>query len=367
VSVKTLKVTGHPTIQQVKFGRKRPKFAGPQFRLRNYLRASLPSPPTSVDYSGPAASILSDIMGNDRLGDCTCAGAYHIAGVETANAGDPFHATLLQVVQDYSAVSGYVPGNESTDNGADEVTCMNYWTNHGFANGTKLSGWLAVDATNLTELMTALWLFENLYFGLECPDTYTNPFPSGNGFTWGPGTPDPEQGHCIVGVGYNSSGVLISTWGMIGTWLWPAVHQLAIPSAGGAAYVWLTPDQIAKAALKAPNGVAWTDLLSDFDSMGGNVPVTPPPPAPAPAPPPAPAPAPTPPVIVPPSPAPPIPVPPAIVTLSQAQAWVEEGIGNRFPTIIPRAMAIQQAKIGLAKFWPTPVSHKEEEEPKSRR
>jgi hypothetical protein len=348
--VKTLKLSNHPTLTQVKFGRKRPSFIGPYFRLQNYLRASLPSPPTSIDYSGPAASILSDIMGNDRLGDCTCAGAYHIVGVETANAGDPFHATLLQVVNDYSAVSGYVPGNESTDNGADEITCMNYWTNHGFANGTKLAGWLALDATNQVEIMTAMWLFGDLYFGLECPDTYTNPFPNGNGFTWGPGTPDPDQGHCIIGTGYNSAGVQIATWGMRGTWLWSAVSQLAVASAGGAAYVWLTPDQIAKAALKAPNGVAWADLLSDFDSMGGNVPITPlPPPAPVPV---------------------PVPVPPAPsstgVTLSQAEAWVTYGLGNG-SRILTRDMAIQQAKIGLAKNWPAPVSVKEDEEPKSQK
>ena len=351
--VKMLKVTNHPTIQQVKFGRKRPQFVGPHFRLKNYLRASLPSPPTSVDYSGPATSILSDIMGNDRLGDCTCAGAYHIVGVETANAGDPFHATLLQVVNDYSAVSGYVPGNESTDNGADEITCLNYWTNHGFANGTKLLGWLTVDATNQVEVMTALDLFENLYFGLELPDTYTNPFPGGNGFTWGPGTPDPEQGHCIIGTGYTTNGVIIDTWGMLGTITWPAIKQLCVPSAGGALYVMLTPDQLAKGAMKAPNGVAWTDLLSDFDTMGGNVPVTPPVPAP-----PVPVPA-------PPSPPVPIPVPSSGVTLSQAQGWVTSGLGNG-PRILTRDMAIRQANIGLAKSWPAPVSV-HEEEPKSRK
>jgi hypothetical protein len=360
--VKTLLLPNHPKLTQVKFGRKRPKVLGPHFRLRNYLRASLPSPPTSCDFTGPATSILSDIMGNDRLGDCTCAGAYHIVGVETANAGDPFHATLLQVVTDYSAVSGYVAGDESTDNGADEVTCMNYWTQHGFANGTKLLGWLAVDPTNTAEVMQAMWLFENLYFGLELPDTYTNPFPSANGFLWGTGTPDPEQGHCIVGTGYNTTGVAIDSWGLLGFITYAAVAELCAASAGGGLYVWLTPDQLTKGMAKAPNGVAWTDLLADFDAMGGNVPVTPPPT-------PAPVPVPVPPVPVPPVPAPPAPPAPAPVgknvTLSQAQGWVTSGLGNG-PRVLTRDMAIQQAKIGLAKNWPAPVSQKDEE-PKSRR
>jgi hypothetical protein len=340
MTIKTITLTGHPTLSQVRFGRKRPIAIGPHFKLKNYLRASMPSPPTSCDYSSPAASILSDIMGNDTLGDCTCAGAYHIVGTETSNAGQPFHATLAQVISDYSAVGGYVPGDPSTDQGADEVTCMNYWTSHGFADGTKLLGWLSVDATNWTEVQTAMWLFENLYFGLELPDTYTNPFPSSNGFVWDVGTPDPNQGHCIIGTGYDTTGVKIDTWGMLGTITKAAIAKLCVANAGGALYVWLTPDQVAKAATKAPNGFAWSDLISDFDTMGGSVPV--PPPAPVPVPPAPPS---------PPAPPGPSPLPPAAVTLAQAQGWATSLISAGHP-LLTRQTAIGLARAGLAASWP---------------
>ena len=83
------------------------------------------------------------------LGDCVIAGGYHVEAVWTGNAGQLFTATDAQIVADYGAIGGYVPGDPSTDNGCDEQTAFNYWTKTGFANGTTLAGWLAVDAARL--------------------------------------------------------------------------------------------------------------------------------------------------------------------------------------------------------------------------
>ncbi len=276
----------------VKFGRKRPVAIGPHFKLKNYLRATLPAAPTTADFAAKATASLSQVYLNDQLGDCVIAGGYHIVGVETGNAsGSPFLATDQQLIADYSKIGGYVPGDPSTDNGCEEPVALNYWQQSGFADGTKLLGWLAVDATNKAEVMAALWLFENLMFAVELPDAWINPFPSAPGFTWGvAGSTDPQNGHCVVGVGYDANGVQVSTWGMIGTITWDAIAQYCTSNVGGGLYVMLTPDQLAKASDpttgKAPNGVSWGDLVADFDAMGGHVPQpTPAPPAP-PAPPP---------------------------------------------------------------------------------
>lgn len=280
--------------RHVKFGRIR-SASRPRLFFKSYLAehlGALPTPPTSADYSKPAATVLADIMGNDTLGDCVIAGAYHVCAVETGNAGDLFHATSAQIIHDYSAIGGYVPGDESTDNGCDLQTALNYWQKTGFANKTKLLGHIAIDATNQQEVELACYLFENLYFGLALPDAWVNPFPSGNGFTWSTaGSPDPSNGHCIMGYGFNSTGVLIDSWGMLGTLTWAAVKKYAAASAGGELYAMLSPDQLAKGQQKAPNGIDWSALISDFDSMGGNVTPQPSPPAPpAPQPPAPPAP-----------------------------------------------------------------------------
>lgn len=326
MSLKSIHSPSHN--RAVKMGRKRPVAVGPHFRFCNYLRAALPAAPVSADYSAPAKSILSDIMGNDQLGDCVIAGGYHVTGVETANAGAPFHATNAQILKDYSAIGGYVPGDPNTDQGCDEPTALNYWTQHGFANGTKLLGWLALDATNKAELMAALYLFENLYFGIELPDAWVNPFPSNDGFVWDVGAPDPSNGHCVIGYGYNTQGVLIDSWGMNGVLTWAAIAALCTQQAGGAVYVLCSPDQLAKGQNKAPNGVAWTTLLTDFNSMGGHVPI-PAPPTPTPTPTPA----------------------PTLVTLAQAQAWARAGIQQGSP-VMTHNMASRASDAGLAARWP---------------
>jgi len=277
----------------VHFGRVRPsdekRAALP--KLRDYFVASkqklLPTPPGGCDYSGAARSILADVMGNDAEGDCVIAAGYHIVGTETANAGDPFHATLAQVNADYGAIGGYVPGDPSTDNGCDEATAIGYWTSNGFADGTKLAGSLLLDASNQQELMLACYLFENLFFGTALPDAWISPFPSKDGFSWDvAGAANPNNGHGYMGCGYSPGGVYIGTWGLIGAQTWRAIAKYNTDEAGGDVYVLVTPDQLAKGQTRAPNGIAWTDLLADLVAMGGA-------PAPAPAPPP-PAPGPTP-------------------------------------------------------------------------
>jgi len=325
-TLKTIQTKNHGTV---KMGRRRPAARPLVLSIKNYFRATLPSAPATCDYSAKAMAGLNQMYLNNELGDCVIAGGYHVEGVETGNAsGTPFIATNQQIIADYSAIGGYNPDDPSTDQGCDEVTALNYWTQTGFANKTKLLGYAAVDPTNPAELMSALYLFENLYFGLELPDQYVNPFPAASGFTWDvAGNPDPNNGHCIVGVGYNAQGVTISTWGMLGTFTWAAVAKYCTAQANGALYVLLSPDELSAGQTRAPNGVDWTALIADFDSLGGNVP------SPV-APPPAPGPSPS-----------------ASVTLAQAQQWAAAGFGKSHSTLTQK-QAISLAQAGLANHWP---------------
>ena len=348
--MKALKSAFAPSLSRmIKFGRRTPVAPGHKFRLRNYLRASLPAPPASCDYSPAALKALAQMYGNDNLGDCVIAGGYHIEGVETGNAGDMFIATSAQIVKDYGSIGGYVPGDPSTDNGCDEDTATNWWESHGFANGTKLLGAIALDPANITEVMQGIDLFEDCMFGVNLPDAWVNPMPSKSGFVWDvAGAPVPENGHCFIGYGYNGKGVLISTWGMIGLITWAALQKYCAASAGGQLLLLLTPDQLAKGQAKAPNGVAWTDLISDFDTMGGNVPV------PAPAPTPTPTPTPTPPTPTPPkpTPTPPAPAPtPSSVGLKQAIAWAVAGLSPLHP-VLTKTQAESAVTASLTKNWP---------------
>jgi len=241
----------------------------------------MPPPPAACDYTKGAAAALSKMYDNDTLGDCVIAGMAHVVGVLTGNAGSkPFLYSNAQIIGLYSAIGGYVPGDPATDQGCDEQTALNYWENNGAlppkttspTGAHKIAGWMTVDSTNVEEWQTALWLFENLYFGIELPDAWINPMPSASGFTWDvAGAPDPNNGHCVAGVAYTSAGVTIDTWGMTGLMTNAAVAKYPNQASGGELYTVVSMDAIGKANQKAPSGFDWSQLIADFDSMGGNV------------------------------------------------------------------------------------------------
>ena len=226
-----------------------------------------------MDYSAKAAASLANIYDNNSLGDCVIASSYQALGTWTGNAnGAPFLATDAQIIADYSAIGGYVPGNPATDQGCDIQTALNYYASKGFADGSKLLGSLAVDPTNQQECEQAVFLFEDTSIRMDLPAPWVASMPTGNGFVWDiAGPPVPANGHCIQAYGYSASGLLVDTWGLLGTLTWAAVAMYCASSAGGDLYVGINPDQVASGQSIAPNGVAWADLLADFNSMGGAV------------------------------------------------------------------------------------------------
>jgi hypothetical protein len=261
--------------RKFKMGRKRPVAQCPCLSFGNYLTKKLPAPPSSVDYSAEAASSLSEIYMNDQLGDCVIATIGHIVGTLTGNAdgGQPFIYTNEQIVELYSAIGGYVPGNESTDQGCDEQTALNYWLQHGAPFGQhRIAGWMSVDGSDPTEYRTALWLFENLFCGVELPDAWVDNEPTASGFTWeDAGPPNPDNGHAFPAVAYNQEGITIATWGMTGLLTNGAMQKYLTSRGSGELYVVISQDAINKAIGKAPNGFDYTQLIADFDAMGGDV------------------------------------------------------------------------------------------------
>ena len=267
-------VTGHP----FKMGRNRPA-PGTARRMRfgTYLLAvpPLPKAPDIYDASVAGAPCLARIYRNDQLGDCTAAGAFHIGGTILANAGvSPCVFPDNDVVNFYSATSGYKVGDQSTDNGADEVTVLNWWRDKGLLpSAHRISGWLAVDATDPDECRLAAWLFENLYFGVELPDAWVSPMPATSGFTWDVAGPsNPDNGHCFISpAAYSETGPKIATWGMTGTITWAAVEKYAATPGQGELYCIISRESIAAATAKAPNGLDWDQLAADFAALGGIV------------------------------------------------------------------------------------------------
>jgi hypothetical protein len=332
-----VKVITAPSGRRIGFGRQIPRVVGPHLKLRNYLRASgLPTPPATLDLSGPATACLREVDLNDQLGDCVIAAKAHVDGVWTGNAGALFNASSAQVLAQYEAIGGYKPGDPSTDQGCDMQTALNWWVQNAAPDGSKLAAWLAVDATNVQELKTALFLFENLYFGMALPDAWISPFPSADGFVWDVSAagPDANNGHCVMGYGYDATSVLIDSWALFGHLTFAAIADYCVAKSGGELYVLLSTDMLVKGQQLAPNGLSWSQLAGDWDTLGGSV-VVPPSPSPAP-----PAPAPTPPAA-------------GGVSLAQAQAAVTGALAKGGFLMTPsHAETLAASALAAIKGWP---------------
>jgi hypothetical protein len=250
----------------VKLGRNRPK-TRPKLHLAAYLTGEpLPTPPATVDYASAAHASLSNVYKNDVLGDCVIAALAHLRGVTSAAAGRP--VTLFtddQIVAMYSAIGGYVPGDESTDNGCDEITALDYLVATGYPDGVKLAGAIGVDATNATLVKIAIWLFGGVVYGQELPTAWL----PGNPLAWGvAGPPQPQDGHATLGCGYSPAGVDFASWGELGLETWDATAMYAAAANGGELHAALSPDLLDGAAQKAPSGFDWDQLRADLAALG---------------------------------------------------------------------------------------------------
>jgi len=245
----------------------------------------MPAIPATFDYWTKANAALRDLYVNDELGCCGISMMFHGAATFTGNAtGTPFHATRDQIIAAYSSVGGYVPGDSSTDNGCVLTDVFDYWKKTGLPNGEKILGYVSINASSFRDVLAANYLFENLCFGMGLPDAWVNPFPSDGG-TWDASGPsNPNNGHAVLGCSGNASGPNVGIW--VDTWgervrITPAaISGYAGSANGGELWAVITPDILAKGQQKAPNGVAWGDLIAAFNSFGGNVPAPLPPPIP---------------------------------------------------------------------------------------
>ncbi len=320
-------------------GRRRPKHLARSVKLEHILGATPVTPPSSTNNRAKADAALKQMYLNDQLGDCVIAGRYHRLGLLTGAAtGKAFIATRAQILADYERIGGYSPSDPNSDQGCDMTVAANDGVTHGYADGSKDVGWISIDPTNKSHVMLAIYLFEVGDVGVELPDEWVNPFPSGDGFTWDvAGDPDPSNGHCYEIVDYDANlGVYIETWGMGGWETWAALAKYTCDAAGGELQIHLNQDQLDKAMAKAPNGLDWATLIAAFNAQGGHVPVPTPPPAPSPTPVP-----------------PPVPTPPVTgsTTLAEAQSLVTAAFSHYHRNELGTNRAVKIATDALAAGW----------------
>jgi hypothetical protein len=193
--------------------------------LASYITGALTAPPASFDLTTKVGSSWG-MMENDQIGDCTCAATGHLLMEWTANAGKKmFTPTDKQIVAAYSAITGYNPKTGANDNGAQEIDVLNYWRQSGIA-GHKIGAYVALEPSNHTNVMDAVYIFEGCYIGLLLPTSAKaqtqnkQPWSVPPGGPVGDGKPGSWGGHAVPVVAYDTRSVTVVTWGALQLMTW---------------------------------------------------------------------------------------------------------------------------------------------------
>lgn len=242
----------------MKLGKLPPKHDVRTLRFANYLRRKLPAPALEQHWESGISGW--GMMLNDKLGDCTIAGAGHLIKLWSANIGNEIVVPDNDILTAYEAVSGYNPSNGTNDNGAYELDVLNYWRKNGIG-GQKISAFVSIDTTNFDYVKWAIMLFGGAYVGLALPKSaeYQQTWqvisgPDAEPGSWG--------GHCVPLVGYDSQYVECITWGGIMKMTWEFWLKY-----GDEAYAILSPNWL-KDGLD-PNLISVDVLTQDLQVVSG--------------------------------------------------------------------------------------------------
>ena len=195
-------------------------------KFRDFLvPARLPTPPTQFGlgalYSdwgmlgnGPDNSVKRGFKG---AGDCVFAGADHETMLWNKAAGRDVKMTGANAIADYSAVTGYVVGDPSTDQGTDVRTALGYRKNTGVvdANGKrhKIGAYVALEPGNWEELIQAAYVLLAVGVGIEFPSSAMDQFDHGQIWSVVPGA-QLEGGHYFTVTGRRTpDDIGLITWG----------------------------------------------------------------------------------------------------------------------------------------------------------
>jgi hypothetical protein len=199
----------------MRLGRKAIKTDSRTLALGKYLTPGLPPPPAQADWTKGTTSW--GMMLNDKLGDCTIAGAAHAVQVWTVNNGDMTTVPDATVESFYSQWDGYVPGDSSTDRGGVELDVLNDWKKNGFA-GHALEAFADPKVANLDQVRQSIALFGGVYIGLSLPvtaqtqDVWDVAHRAGS-----KGKPGSWGGHCVFVPKYDEKTFTCITWGQLKT------------------------------------------------------------------------------------------------------------------------------------------------------
>lgn len=228
--------------------------------LGGHLNTLGAAPIVSDDYVS-AVTVPWGILGNDLVGDCTCADAAHTLMLRTANASSIVVPTEQDVLALYSAISGYNPSDPSTDIGCSESAVVTYLEIVGFL-GHKLDATGMIDPANVDHVKWTVQLFGSCRIGLNMPAYAADQFNAGVPWDIDPQADQTiEGGHDVPIVKYDAGLFYVVTWGQLQA-MTPAFFAKYCDEAHAEIFLdWI------RAVGTAPSGFAIDQLVADLTSL----------------------------------------------------------------------------------------------------
>lgn len=138
---------------------------GRTLKLADFIRPSFAAP-AACDLTTDTGRDTDD-LGNVQVGCCAIAGPGHFVRWEDRICGRPQSVNTASVIDEYQAF-GYVPGDETTDNGCYALDVMKRWRSVGLF-GRRIQAFAQVDYFDAGELAKATFLLGGVFLCLSLP------------------------------------------------------------------------------------------------------------------------------------------------------------------------------------------------------
>jgi hypothetical protein len=164
--------------------------------------------------NGPDNSVEAGFAG---AGDCVFAGADHETMLWTGAAGHPVSFSGANTIADYSALTGYVLDDASTDNGTNVREALGYRRSTGVVDASaarhKIGAYVALEPGNWEELIQAAYVLLVVGIGIQFPGSAMDQFDQGQIWSVVAGS-QIEGGHYVSVTGRRSADDIgLITWG----------------------------------------------------------------------------------------------------------------------------------------------------------
>jgi hypothetical protein len=229
-------------------------------RLRDYLTI-LPRSPRNFGHE--QISLPWDVLGNDKYGDCVWAGAAHETMLWNQEASLAVGFSETSVLSDYSAVTGFVPGQPNTDQGTDMQQAASYRQKVGVvdSNGKRhqVGAYVSITPGDVQEHIAALYLFGAVGLGIRVPTYALQQFQDHKEWNYQPFATI-AGGHYIPLVARRNNRFTCVTWGT----LQPMTDRF-FKHFNDESIAYISPEMLTNN--KSPEGFNLTQLTADLAAL----------------------------------------------------------------------------------------------------